>query len=637
MSGKKARQKYWWGQEPEKAAGTLITLATQFDQRNNFRKAEAWRLMQLYEGERVGGQSSYFSDSVASNSVGAVAGAEPVDITLNIAQDLVDTLVSKIASLENPKSQFVTTDSSWEVRRQAILCDRFVEGQFGQKQGKFQDLWEMFAHALRLSLSSTGTTAIKFFADDVSGKIRAELYDCLDVWQDCTAHDAPTSMGASHWWDPEHLCELYPEHEEKIFSAMEPYRPYNLLENSNDEYDRVIERTERVRVVESWRFKYGDTVGKYCRAIKGQLLEWEDYEYEDSPFVFIGGVRNLTGCWNRTLTKPIAYQILRVNEILASIDRAERLTPKGTLMFDPEEIPKEALESVGDFDLIPITGLSGMRGKPQYEAPPPFHPLALELVKYYRQACYDLSGISQMHTAGTREQGITSGVALRIVKQLINERFAPVQRAYVNAAAVQATHMIIRCARKLAESDKGFSSAWKGDGFIQEIDAKVLSVLEDNLYEVTVDAVAESKNSPEDRMQLATELVQGGIITGESWKAILTSYYTYGELRTSDSQRRYVQKQIDSWLFSDPDEISDTRFYRGPIRSMQMAAAATQVNGAYLDALTDEVDESRLVFFSRFLKQCKAFIEEDQQKLAGLAQQSGGTAAALNTITGAAA
>ena len=143
--------------------------------------------------------------------------------------------------------------------------------------------------------------------------------------------------------------------------------------------------------------------------------------------------------------------------------------------------------------------------------------------------------------------------------------------------------------------------------------------------------------TPADRIQLAQELMSGGIITGDAFVSILRHYDTYGEIKVSQSQRRYIQKQIDKWLFADPKDLQDPKFYKAPVRSMLMPAAVVQVNGAMLDAMSDDVPQARITFFSRFLKQCQAFITEDQSKLAGLAQQSGGTAAALQTIQSAAA
>lgn len=634
------RRTIWSAAEsPEIGAAALCSLSDRYEAGHTRRKLEAIRLMQVYEGQTVGGFSA-----AALDQNGTFEGAdpllqdEPVDQTLNIGQDIVDTLNAKVASLENNKPQIVVTDGAWETRRQAILADRFIEGQFHERQGKFFDLWDMFQHALRLALASTRTSAVKFFSDDKAGKICAELHDTLSMWVDVSGHpyDYPTNMGEVTYWDPDKLIAKYPQFEAKIVGATAPVRTGLGLEVLDQDYDYLNQDVQRVKVVEGWRFKHHDKPGKYCMAIKDQVLEWMDYGYEDPPFVFVGGIRSLTGFWHRTLTKSIAAPILRTNQILGSLDASERLTPKGVMYYDPEETPKEQLESVDDVILIPVVGLNSGRGKPQYEQPPPFHPLVLELIRFYKEQCYDLSGVSQMHTAGRREQGLTSGVALRIVKQLINERFAPIQRAYIQASCIEASKQIIRCAKELAESNPKFASTWKGEGFMKQIDVGVLSILDKQKYSVDVYAVSETKNSPEDRVSLAEELMAGGIITGEAFVSVLKHYDTFGETEVSSSQRRFIAKQIDKWLFSDPKELSQKGFYRGPIKTMNLYAAVVQVNKAYLDAMTDEVDQRRLNYFSRFLVQAQKFLEEKQARAAALAAKTGGTAAGAQAIMQAA-
>lgn len=592
------------------------------------RHAEAIRLHQLYEGDTIGGGpidpggADYQNDS-------SVLAAEPIEQMLNICQDIVDTAVSKL-TLENNKSQIVVTDGSWEVRRQAILADRFIEGQFHERQGKFYDLWDMFQHALRLALASTKTTAVKFFSDEQAGRIQAELHDCLSMWVDVSGqtYDYPTSMGEVTYWDPDKLISKYPEAEEEIIRATGPVRIMDLgLEALDYDYDYRSNDVQRVRVVEGWRFKAYGKPGKYCMAIQGKVLEWMDYDYEDPPFVFVGGVRSLTGFWHRTITKSITAPILRTNEILNSVNASERLTPKAVMYYDPEETPKEQLETVDDVILVPVPGLNTGRGKPQYEHPPPFHPLVMDLIRFYKEQAYELSGVSQMHTTGD-VKGQWSGVALRIKKQLLIERFAPIQRAFIQSSCIEASKQIIRCAKELAEVNPKFASTWKGEGFMKEISVEVLSILDKEKYTVDVYAVSETKNTPEDRVSLAEELMSGGIITGEAFIGVLQHYDTVGETQVNASQRRYVSKQIEKWLFSAPKELTQKGFYRGPIKSMNLFSAIVQVNKAYLDAMTDEVDQNRLNFFGRWLKQCQKFLEEKQARAAAIAQSAGGSAQA---------
>ncbi len=297
------------------------------------------------------------------------------------------------------------------------------------------------------------------------------------------------------------------------------------------------------------------------------------------------------------------------------------------------------LEVGDDHELIPIPGLSGMKGKPVYEAPAPFHPLALDLAKFYLEQCYNLPGISELHASGDTS-GEWSGAALRIRKQLINERFSTLQRGYVQASTVEASKQIIRCAKQLAEhcakEGKPFAATWKGDGFMKEIDAKVLGILDEYKYDVGCYPVSEDKNTPESEIALSQELRSVGLITGDAYLNTLKYFNTMQEAKSAnDAQERLIGIQIDKWLTAEPSEMrGNRRFYRGPVRTMDIYGGIIQVNKAYLNAQADDVDDRRLVLFSRYLKELKKFADKDAAEQQALSQ---GTGAAAPTVLGTAA
>jgi len=205
-----SRNRVWYRQDRIQGSQTLCEHAdTRLGGRSQRRSNEAVKLMRLYDGETVDAKSGPRTAEQSQDD--ARLNDEPVDIVLNIAQTLVDTLDAKIAGLENTKPQIVTVEASYDVRRQARLADRFIEGQYYERQGRFFDLWDMFRFALRLALASTGTAAIKFFADTKVGKIQAEIHDTLSMWIDSpgAVYDYPTGMGTQQHWDPERLIEIH--------------------------------------------------------------------------------------------------------------------------------------------------------------------------------------------------------------------------------------------------------------------------------------------------------------------------------------------------------------------------------------------------------------------------------------------
>jgi hypothetical protein len=633
------RKTVWSRETNQDAAGAaMIAQADQYSDRHTQRKAEALSLYQYYEGiDALDGKNRVAEVAENGDVAAGVATDEPIDISLNVFQDIVDTLVSKIAGKEDNKAQIAATDASWEVRRQTILADRLVEAIMAEPQGKFLNAPDVFREGLRMALAATRTSAVKIYSDIPAAKVRLELHDTLSMWADTTGHpyDYPTQIGEVTYWDPERLCDMFPDSkykgaEEAIFKAIRPTKHLG-LEMMDDDHDYVqADKIERVPVYEAWRFKRSSSPGKYCMAIPNYTFRFDDYKESGPPFIFVGGVRAMTGFWHRTLTKPISKAVLYANQIVSRCKSSENLIPKAAVFFDPEEVAEEHMATTDDYIAIPVPGLA-KGGKPQYEAPPPFHPLVLELAQFFRSQAYELSGVSQMHTAAD-VKGDWSGVALRIRKQLLDERFAPIHRAYMHATTVEASQHILRCAQEIYAANPKFKVMWRGDGYTKSIDASVLRVLDEHDYSVEVYTVSESKNTPEDRLQLMQELMQVGIVTGEAFAQAIRDYDVSSAQQTPDEQRQFIARQIDKWLFSPRRDMRVKGFYRPPFRTMQLLAAVAQVNRAYMKALTDEVDEFRLTLFKRFLVQCQDLIMKQAQRQGSAVQAAGGTAPAAAMV-----
>src|SRR4030095_8681310 len=125
------------------------------------------------------------------------------------ARAMIQTVVQKLFGFEQPKTQLVGTDCEWEVRRQGIWADRFVEGTYHLTQGSYRDFWCMARHGGLLSLAATGTAGIRTEPDFVAKRVRSRLRSTLN------AFTAPADVGSEKplsyfdvtWENPDYLCE----------------------------------------------------------------------------------------------------------------------------------------------------------------------------------------------------------------------------------------------------------------------------------------------------------------------------------------------------------------------------------------------------------------------------------------------
>jgi hypothetical protein len=170
---------------------------------------------------------------------------------------------------------------------------------------------------------------------------------------------------------------------------------------------------------------------------------------------------------------------------------------------------------------------------------------------------------------------------------------------------------------------------------MKSIDASVLGILDKYKYDVGCYPVSESKNTPESELALSQELLSVGIVTGDSHLNTLKYYDAMqGAKSNNDAQERLIGLQIDKWLTAEPGDMKGRRFYRGPVRTMDLYAAIIQVNKAYMNAQADDVDDRRLMLFGRYLKELKKFADEQEAQKASMMQQAGGTAQAAAQLGG---
>jgi uncharacterized protein YoaH (UPF0181 family) len=593
------RFKVWAEEEDRDEAGkALVALACSNKDQFSGRKAKAASLASIYEGVGLGrfGPGSYDTAPPLELEFEDEGGeVHTCPITWNVAASVIDTIAAKIFSLEKKKTAFVVTEGGWDVQRAAVMGARFVAGQMEEPQGLFPDAWSLWRHGARLAITATGACAVFFWSDPAEGKIVMELDDtlCMGVETSGMPYDGISSIYRVTWWDPAKLAAKFPDHEVAIMSAAE--RPDTVLQEMYElEDDSGTDEVCRVALVQGWtmarpkgRGRGAEMVpGKYCAAIQGATLDLADYKHQEPPCVFFVPQRHLAGVWGRTILERIATPARRVNEILAAIDECERRVPKNVLVYDPNTVPKETVANPAETMLIPFQGPPEKR--PVWIPAPLISSQHFELLDRHLSQVFELPGMSQSHVASTREKGLSSGVAIRLVQNQVYERFAPWDSEFSRCVGPASARQIIRCARELQEEMGGFTSLWKGGeegGFLREIDASVFEILDTSgAYRVEAESVSGSSNTPADRVQLAEELMQAGIITGEAYAAVLQHYDTYGEMGTglARAEKQFVSRQIDSWLYDDIDDAE--RDYSGPERWMHQQTMLLEVGAAFIES-----------------------------------------------------
>jgi hypothetical protein len=596
---------FYGAKNKAEAGPMLLALAQSNVSMQENRRLLAAKYASLYEGLSLSGLAPYGYSTEASHYFKTDEG-ESIPIIRNACHSIVDTFVSKIAALETPKPAVLTSHGSWTDRRTAKNLEQLVEAEYFEPQGRFATLEELWIHAIRIAAAATGSVAVKVCVYPNEPKVSHEIHDTLTMFFDygeLTYGDLLT-MGETTWFDVDRLVELYPKHADVIRASVEkPPEEFRTPAGLGH-------ITEMVALYEGWRGSQGGgknaKTGKYCAAVKMGTLEFRDYDYPRPPFVWLVVDPHLYGILGHPLTHHIFESVKRDNLILSKVDRGVSKAIRGLTLVDKTKLVDPTAFDVTDDDLVvDMTDPSAIN----HISALGYNPGHLTVADRHWMDAHNISGVPEMHTASKAQPGITAAIADRQVAARLNERFAACQRRYVQAVGVDDAKLIIQALREAKERDGKFVRFFPGKKFLKEITSDALD-LPDAKYRLRVAAVSGRANSPEGRLQSAFELRQMGILSDDGYAAVQSGYDVPEELDDRDTQREWLENEINRWLYSSDEEFGQVDFYRPPLKFMNLESAVKRVVDGFMEAQMEELEPDRLEMFLLFLSDVDAAIQQ---------------------------
>src|SRR3972149_6153841 len=372
-----AEKSLWFLQRPEDGAKSLYALSEAADADNTVRRGAASYNASVLDGLGLPGFGAWaYGKQSGAARIGSGSGACP--LVWNYAASGLDTLQAKVVGREEPKPMIEVTDGTWEDQIQAVWSSRLLEGLYRGQQGKFHDVWDLGRHAFKIAAGVTGSVAVKVLPYHDEDKIVCELHDTLDMFIDhfeCT-YSNPLTYGEITWFDAHRLMAIFdkPAQKQAIWAAREPL--------PTDRGGMDGEKTRyMVKLVEGWRLKLGKTAGRYLATIKGgEVLQKGDYEHDTPPFAFLHARRSLGGFYGIPVMERGMRIVERINQILAAMDKGERLVPKNLRIYDIRATPKELMKNVRD--VMQVGWNSEIGGQPpQWHTPPLYDQTAIEALQ----------------------------------------------------------------------------------------------------------------------------------------------------------------------------------------------------------------------------------------------------------------
>lgn len=585
----------WWELDPESAARAVVELESQYQKDYTWRRARARRLAGFYHGRNL--DTPFAQDARFSWRDVRAGTSDYIPLVRNLAYMYVETHVGKIGAVDAPQPALMVTDGDWELKRKVTLNERILSAEYDLRQGQYPNVHALAHQGLRIAASSTGTVAAKIYPWPEEDRVVVELHDTLDMFLDDTelSYGRPRTYGEVTWWAPHKLARSYPKHAEAIRNAVESRRDRGGLT-----YTGRSKRAELVPIWEAWAVRVGEEAGRHlCCLRDGTILVDEEWDSDESPFAFLHTAPTLAGFWSTPMMEVVYDEVLKANEILFRCDEAHMDNAQQV-----HYVVEKDLVDINDLtgvDTIKVVRLKNSNAKPQVENPAPFNRIDLDLLHEHEAGIAKTLGIDEMHAAASAAEGLPSGVAQRTVGARYDNRHAATHRAFVQWVAVDIARHMLRAQRKLYETNSAFKRKWTGEFFSKEIEAKDIIDLDLEGLQVQVKAVSEKRNTPEERVQYAEELLEKGAIPFEAYMACLENYDVPGETKVIKTQRRWVAWQIDRWLMAKDNELNEPNFYQGPRPWMRKADAMVQVIDALMEAELSEVPTERLQYFLDFI------------------------------------
>lgn len=587
--------KPWWKLVAELAAARIVEIEDEYSKTYAWRRARARRLAGMYHGRNL--DTPFARDATFSwrtDPENSAEGEDEISLKRNKAYEYVETYVSKIGAQDAPQPALMVTDGDWDLKRRVELNSRLLLAEYGMRQGPFANVHALAHQGLRLAAGATGSVAAKIYPWPKEKRVVVELHDTLDMFLDDTelAYESPRTFGEVTWWPPYRLAESYPSHEAKILAAVEPRKDRGGLTFSGH-----LSRAELVPVWEAWAVTIGGEPGRHIVCLRdGTVLLDEEWDEDEPPFAFFHSSPAMTGFWSTPMMDVVYEEIIKLNEILHTCDIAHTNTPKQIHYVFEGGI--EDINDILDVATVKVVRMKSPNAAVHVENPMPFDRIDMELLHEHEQGIARALGIDEMHSGARAEPGLPSGVAQREAASRFDDRFSATHRAYTQWIAVDVARHMLKAQRKLYADGTPFKRKWTGEMFSKDIDSKDLLDLDLESLQVQLKPVSEKKNTPEERVQYAEELLEKGVIPMEAYVSVLEHYDTPGETRVIKTQRRWVAWQIDEWLMTDKDEPVE---YEGPRPWMRKADAMVQVTDALMEAEISGVPEDRLQHFLDFI------------------------------------
>jgi hypothetical protein len=524
----------WYTQDRDERAMSVQSLVSSYKTHQAGRRASYIRNLEAFEKRAMLGYGAHAY--CEGNALGY--GGERLGLT----RSAVQTAVANVYAPQKPKPQFQTLGADWGTRRKAQRLDKVCEGILNQRQGRWINCWSMMIDA-GVEAALQGVACLMVTADKAKMRIDHRLVPLPDLFTDPVQGRDPSDL----------VCRL-------PIGVDEAIGKHDLRGEAADAVARApaydwygvssAVRASAMRTVElqlAWHLPNGpDQPGVWNAGVGGVTVDGGDWTAPAFPFVFLHWEPWRDGFWGSGLGDEGREMAEKLDDLDLRL-HAREIIASGTKIFYTEGTVKPDDLMVNES----LVGVSVERNAPfpQQQNIVAFNPMELDYLKFKTGNYWDAIGISQVSAAARREQGVSSGVAIRTLNDTKAGRQLVKAQRY-EQAFVDLAHQHVWRLRELAEEDPKFIVKWPGKAILRQIKWSDCNI-EDDSFAITVAPASALPHDPAGRQQMIQDLYAGGLISQETAKQLMGWPDLDSELEVENAETEYVDMLIERYLDAD--------------------------------------------------------------------------------------
>ncbi len=501
-------------------------------------------------------------------------------VPINVVQSVIEAISSRIAK-NKPRVRFLTEGGDWSMQRQAKGLTKFQDGWV-----RASGLYKLGRRVFR-DMGAFGTGLFGLYEDrkrSIVGVDRLLPCECI-VDEMEAARGAPQSFFIKRPIYRGVLMDMVGDRNPGARAIIETAKGYNPAGTQDGR------ASEMLPTYEGWHLD-----GKHVVALEEGTVFSEDWEFDWFPHVKGVWREPDSGYWGLGAAENLLAIQYELSQMLDRFQKAMKLGAKLWVFRQPGGPTKGQMSNE-------TMSIIDAETPPTFASPTPMPQQAYEYMWELYSKAFEMEGVSQDLSTGTKPAGLDSAPAQREYNDTQTQRFACLGQEW-EELHVEIAEKNVKLTKRLVKRGRKVVVMAPDTKTIEQIDfAKV--DLDENRSIIAGYPTSSLPTTPGAKLQAVKEYYEAGLIPDRETALALLDFPDLQEalsleLAAMDDVKRIIEHIVEDGKYETPE----------PYMDLQLAQRMGQA--AYLRARNDGVSEKRKDLLLRFIQDVTDLLAEMQ-------------------------